>query len=665
MRKLFVPIEVGKLKLKNRVVMTAMDLSYTDEGHVTDRVTAFYEERARGGAGLIIVGGCKIDEYSGAQQMMDISDGRFITGLQRLTENLHRHSSYAAAQLFHAGKYAHSSEIGRQPIAPSAIASKFTREEPREMTKEDIKRTVENFAKAAERAKRAGFDAVEILGNAGYLISEFLSPVTNKRTDEYGGSPEARMKFGLEVTDAVRSAAGKDIAVLIRLAGNDFMPGGNTNKETRIFAIELEKHGIDAFNITGGWHETRVPQVPMELPRGGFAYLAKGVKSVVSKPVIACNRINDPLLADKMIRQGTADMVGFARALLADPDMPNKAREGRLDEITLCIGCNQGCLDNSLRHRAVECMVNPRVGREHEVAYKVQATQPKKVMVVGGGPGGLFAARTAALAGHRVTLFEKDEKLGGQLYLAGAVEGRREFRPFMERLARQAEMAGVTIYKNKKVDEGVVKEEKPDVVILATGGEPVKLSIPGADRANVVHAWDVLADKVDVGREVVVIGAGATGVDTALHIVQMGTLDAHTLQFLFDNKAEELDTLWELSNKGTKKVTVIEMQDKVGSGIGLSTRGMKLGMLSRYGVEVKTRLTAKEITPEGVVVVEDGKTKLLKCDSVVIAAGVRPAEGPQDKIKEQVSKVVVVGDAKKPQNGYQAIRDAFMAAREI
>jgi len=291
--------------------------------------------------------------------------------------------------------------------------------------------------------------------------------------------------------------------------------------------------------------------------------------------------------------------------------------------------------------------------------------RPKKVMVVGGGPAGLFAAKTAALAGHRVTLFEKGEKLGGQLFLAGAVEGRREFRPFVERLARQAEMAGVAIYKNKKVDEGVVKGEKPDAVILATGGEPVKLSIPGADRGNVVHAWDVLADEADVGREVVVIGAGATGVDTALHIAQMGTLDAHALQFLFDNKAEDVDTLWELSNKGTKKVTVIEMQDKVGSGIGLSTRGMKLGMLSRYGVEVKTKITAKEITPEGVVVVEDGKTKLMKCDSVVIAAGVRPAEGPHEKIKQHVSKVVVVGDAKKPQNGYQAIRDGFMAAREI
>jgi len=215
------------------------------------------------------------------------------------------------------------------------------------------------------------------------------------------------------------------------------------------------------------------------------------------------------------------------------------------------------------------------------------------------------------------------------------------------------------------VDEGVVKGEKPDVVILATGGEPVKLSIPGAETGNVVHAWDVLGDKVDVGREVVVIGAGPTGVDTALHIAQMGTIDALTLQFLFDNKAEEADTLWELSNKGTKKVTVIEMQDKIGSGIGLSTRGMKLGMLSRYGVEVKTKLTAKEITPEGVVVVEDGKEKLLKCDSIVIATGVRPAESSQDKIKEHVSKVLVIGDAKKPQNGYQAIRDGFLAAREI
>jgi 2,4-dienoyl-CoA reductase (NADPH2) len=665
MKALFTPIDVGKIKLRNRMVMTAMDLGYTPDGKVTDRLVAFYEERARGGAALIILGGCKIDEYSGAKGMIEISDDRFIPGLKRLTEAIHNHGAYAACQLFHAGRYAHSSEIGRQPMAPSAIASRFTREEPREMTGVDIKYAIENFAKAAERAKRAGFDAVEILGNAGYLMSEFLSSITNKRTDEYGGSFGARMRFGLEVVDAVREAIGKNFTVLIRLAGNDFMPGGNTNKETRLLAAALEKHGIDAFNITGGWHETTVPQVPMDLPRGGFAYLAQGVKQVVSKPVIACNRINDPLVADKLISQGSTDMVGFARGLLADPEMPNKAKEGRLDEITVCMGCNQGCLDNSLRHKVVECMVNPRVSHEIELPLVFNAAKRKKVSVIGGGPGGLFAAKTAALAGHRVTLYERENRLGGQLYYAGALEGRKEFKIFVDALAKQAAITGVDIRTNTDADDILLESEKPDVVIIATGGELLKPDIQGVDGKNVVMAWDVLGNNVYVGQEVVVVGGGATGIETATYIAKIGTIDADTLQFLFINKAEDIDTLWNLSTKGMKKVILIDMLERMGMDIGLSTRWMKLQNLTRYGVETKIKTTAKEITPEGVVVEQDGATSLIRCDTVVLAIGTRSVNTLEEKLKSLVEKVIVIGDAREPRKAYDAIREGFMSARGI
>ncbi|MBE9547170.1 MAG: NADH:flavin oxidoreductase, partial [Proteobacteria bacterium] len=387
MEALFTPIDIGNLKLKNRIVMPAMHLNYTPDGEVTDKLIAFYEERAKGGAALIIVGGCAVDEYGGYLNMIGISDDRFIPGLKRLTDVVHRHGALIASQLFHGGRYIHSSFIGRSPVAPSPIASGLTREEPREMTIEDIKYTTDSFARAAERAKEAGFDAVEIIGSAGYLITQFLSPITNKRTDEYGGSFENRMRFGLEVAGAVRNAVGKDFTVLIRLGGNDFMPGGNTNREIRLFAAELEKCGIDAFDITGGWHESRVPQITMGVPRGGYTYLARGVKKVVSKPVISCNRINDPFLADKIIREGSADMAGFARGLIADPEMPNKARNGRLNEITPCIGCNQGCLDNVFVMKPIECMVNPRAGRELDAPPISKTETPKKVMVIGGGPG--------------------------------------------------------------------------------------------------------------------------------------------------------------------------------------------------------------------------------------------------------------------------------------
>jgi len=645
--------------------MTAMDLSYTNKGEVTEKLVAFYEERAVGGAGLIIVGGCKVNEYSGAKEMMDLSDDRFIPGARFLTERLHMHGACIAAQLFHAGRYAHSREIERQPVAPSAIASAFTKEEPREMTMKDIRYTVQSFASAAIRAREAGFDAVEILGNAGYLISEFLSPITNKRNDEYGGGPAGRRRLGLEIVAAVRDAVGQTFPIIMRLGGNDFIPGGNGNREAAIFAAECERHGVDAFDITGGWHESKVPQVPMELPRAGLAYLAQGVKRAVSKPVIACNRINNPAVAEKLISQGSTDMVGMARGFLADPEFPKKAAEGREEDITLCIGCNQGCLDNSLRHRPVECMVNPRTGREYALSREVQHDRRKKVIVVGGGPAGLIAAKEAARAGHRVILYEEREKLGGQLLLAGSLRGREEFAVFADRLARQTEMAGAEIRVGMKCDEPIIRAEKPDAVIYAVGSKPVRPDIPGAEGAKVVYAWDVLANRADLGRRIVVLGGGATGVETALYIARMGTLNSNVLQFLFDNKAEDMETLWELSNRGIKDVILVEMLEKIGSGIGLTTKGLKLGMLARYGVEIRTKTIAKEITDSGVLIEQNGNETLLECDTVVMATGVLSVNEIGERLNKIVNTFIVVGDAKKPRKAYEAILDGFNAARDL
>lgn len=665
MEALFTPIDVGNLKLKNRIVMPAMHLNYTPDGEVTDRLIAFYEERAKGGAALIIVGGCPVDEYSGYLNMIDISDDRFIPGLKKLTDTVHRHGALIASQLFHGGRYIHSAFIGRTPIAPSPISSGLTREEPREMTVDDIKYTTGSFARAAGRAKEAGFDAVEIIGSAGYLITQFLSPVTNKRTDEYGGSLENRMRFGLEVAGAVRNAVGKDFTVLMRLGGNDFMPGGNTNREIRLFAAELEKRGIDAFDITGGWHESKVPQITMGVPRGGYAYLAREIKKVVSKPVISCNRMNNPALADKIIREESADIAGFARGLIADPEMPDKARNGRTNEITPCIGCNQGCLDNVFVMKPIECMVNPRAGHELEVPPTSKTATPKKVMIIGGGPGGLSAARTAAQAGHTVTLYEKSESLGGQLSLAGALPEKREFRTLADVLSRQAKTAGVDIHTNTVANDALVKAENPDVVIIATGGEPIKPGIPGVDGKNVVQAWDVLSEKVDVGNKVIVVGGGAVGIEVATFIAKIGTIDADTLQFLFLNKAEDVETLQELSTKGIKKVTLIEMLEKLGADIGMTTRWVDLQMLSRYGVKAKTRTKVKEITAEGVTVEQEGKNELIKCDTVVLAVGTNSVNPLEEKLKGVVEKVVVIGDAKTPRKAFEAIKEGFFAASEI
>jgi len=664
MPTLLTPVEIGPLRLRNRIVMPAMHLLYTPDGEVNDRLVAFYEERAEGGAGLLIVGGCSVDEYSGGRELIGLDHDRFIPGLRRLTAAVHAHGALIAAQLYHAGRYAHSFLIGRQAIAPSPLASRFTHEIPREMTREDIKKVIDGYAEAAVRARKAGFDAVEILASAGYIISQFLSPITNQRTDEYGGDLERRMRFGLEVVQAVRGAVGNDYPLIARLAGNDFMPGSHTNKEARIFARELEGAGIDAFNITGGWHETRVPQIPMEVPRGGYAYLAQGVKQAVGKPVIACNRINDPVLADRIIRQGRADMVGFARGLIADAYLPRKLMEGRPEAIMPCIGCNQACFDHLFQFKPVECLVNPRASHEAEIPLQVQAKTPRKVMVIGGGPAGLSAAAAAASAGHAVSLYEKSGLLGGQLALAGALEERSEFLALKDALIRQAVAAGVDVHTATDVDQDLVTAVNPDAVIIATGGEPVRPPIPGVENANVVQAWDVLAGRVDVGKEVVIIGGGAVGIETAVFLAKIGTLDAHTLQFLFLNQAEDIETLRNLSTVGIKRVTVIEMLPRLGADIGFSTRWVELSLLRRYGVKAKTQTRAVQITPEGVLVEREGATTLIACDTVVLAVGTRAKKGINDRMLANM-RVVTIGDALKPRKVFDAIREGFAAARGL
>ena len=665
MLKLLTPIDVGTIRLKNRIVMPAMHLLYTPEGEVTDQLVAFYAERARGGAGLIIVGGCTIDEYSGGSNMIGLDHDRFMPGLKRLAKEVHSSGALIGAQLYHAGRYAHSALIGRQAIAPSAITSRFTREEPREMTKEDIKKVIDNYAKAAARAKEAGFDVVEILGSAGYIISQFLSPITNKRTDEYGGNLENRMRFGLEVADAVRKAVGKDFTVFIRIAGNDFMPGGNTNKEARIFAAALAGHGIDAFNVTGGWHETRVPQIPMEVPRAGFAYLARGIKDVVDKPVIACNRINDPMLAERLIIDGMADMVGFARGLIADPMMPEKLMQGRAEEIMPCIGCNQGCFDHVFSLKPVECLVNPRAGSESKIQLQVKVSSRKHIMVIGGGPAGLSAAAEAARVGHKVSLYESSDKLGGQLYLAGALEERKEFVTLAKALAEQVVAQGVSVHTGVRVDGNTVRDNAPDVVIIATGGRPVTPPIPGVEGKNVVQAWDVLSGRASVGKDVLIIGGGAVGIETAIYLAKIGTIDAETLRFLFLYNAEDTDTLREVSTRGIKNVRIIEMLDRLGSDIGFTTRWIELGMLRRHGVKGATGVMAKEITPEGVVVERAGKQEFMPCDTVVLAVGTVPVNSLKGNLEPMGMEVRLIGDAKKPRKAFDAIREGFYTAREI
>ncbi len=662
---LFSPIKINNMELKNRIVMTAMHLGYTPEGEVTDRLIDFYTLRAKGGVGLIIVGGCSIDEYGGMSSMICIRDDQYIPGLKRLTESVKNSGVKIAAQLYQAGRYTHSAMIGgRKPFSASAVRSKLTGEIPRPLELEEIPGVQDKFAEAAVRAKESGFDAVEILGSAGYLISQFLSPLTNLREDEYGGSLENRMRFGLEVVEKVRKAVGPDYPVLVRLAGNDFMEGGNTNRESKIFASEVEKVGVDFFNITGGWHETRIPQLTMSVPRQAYVYLAQGIKAAVSVPVLASNRINDPHTGEEILRNGQADLVTMARALIADPDLPNKARDGKSDLIYHCIACNQGCFDSVFQMRPVTCTVNPRAGMEGELK-SVPALEPKKVLVIGGGPAGMKAACTAAERGHDVTLIEKERTLGGQMLLNRLIPQRQEMVTAPADLASNLKALNIEILLNKEADAALIKDMAPDVVVVATGAKPIQPDIPGVDGQNVVQAWGVLAGGVGVGKNVVILGGNAVGLETALYLANQGTLSPEVLHFLMANRAESMETLTELLNKGNKSVTVVEMIKKAGKDIGLTTRWTVMAELKRLGVTIMTGTKATGVRPDGLEIEREDGSDFLPADTIVIAAGSRSENRLADEIEKLVPEVYMIGDAKDPRKALDAIREGYLTGLEI
>jgi 2,4-dienoyl-CoA reductase (NADPH2) len=662
---LFSPIKVNSMIIRNRIVMTAMHLGYTPDGEVTDRLVKFYAERARGGVGLIILGGCPIDEYGAMVGMVGISHDKHIPGLKRLTGTVHATGAKIAAQLYQAGRYTHSAMIGgRKPFSASAVRSRLTGETPRALELHEIPSVQAKFAEAALRAIESGFDAVEILGSAGYLISQFFSPLTNLREDGYGGSFQNRMRFGIEVVEKVRKAVGPSYPIIMRLAGNDFMEGSNTNSEAALFAHELEKAGVDLLNVTGGWHETRIPQLTMFVPRRAFTYLAQGIKSAVSVPVIASNRINHPQIGEEILRYGEADMITMARGLLADPDLPEKARTGKADQIFRCVACNQGCFDHVFSFRSVACLVNPRAGCEEEF-FVTPSSKPKKVLVIGGGPAGMKAACVAAERGHRVTLVEKSSRLGGQVLLNAKIPGRTEMISVVEDLENNLKSLPVEILLSEVATVSFIKERNPDALILATGASPLRPDIPGIDHENVAMAWDVLSGSKTTGRRVVIIGGNAVGLETALFLAHQGTIPPEVLHFLMTNRAETPETLEKLIRKGNKEVCVVEMASKAGVDIGPSTRWTVFSEIKRLGVKILTGAKAVEITEEGVKIETEQGTDMIPADSVVVAVGSKSENGLAEELAGEVPELHTIGDAKEPRNAMEAIKEGFLAALKI
>lgn len=628
---LFQPINIGKLELKNRIVFLAAATEYSDNGFVDRREIGYMAARAGGGAGLLTTG-MLIPSPMGPIPLNVIYDDKFIPNLRQLTDAVHKEGAKIAAQIGIQYFWAKDEASPIEEVSPSGIATRRN-SSPRALTTDEVHRIVDAYGEAVRRSRDAGFDAVEIMCGIGYLIARFLSPLTNRRTDEYGGPLDNRMRFMLEIIASVKGKVGDDYPLICRICGDDFMEGGQRLDETRQVAVALERAGVHCLNVGAGWHECRTPLVYMSVPRGNFVYLAEEIKKVVNIPVVAGYRINDPLLADEIIAGGKADLVGMARALIADPDLPNKAREGRLDDIRPCIACGY-CLDSVMLAAPMACAVNPLVGRETEPT--APAERAKKVYVIGGGAAGMEAATIAARRGHDVTLFEKSEKPGGNLLLAAVPSYKWEVKTLIEYLETQLQKSGAKVILDTEVDEATIAKDKPDVVIVATGARPTVPDIPGVDGGNVATALDVLAGEKAVGDRVVVVGGGQVGCETAEHLAEQG-----------------------------RQVTVLEMLPRLGSDIGLTTRWVIMQRLQQAGIATEAGARVIEISDNGVSAERDGSIEFFEADSVVLAVGLTPDNQLARLLKDNIAEVHCIGDCAEVQKIANAVEGGFRIAIEL
>ncbi len=645
-KRLFEPIRIGRLELKNRIVMAAMVSNFaTKDGFVTDRLKSYHANIAKGGPALNVTEASYVS-IEGKRSTFSLAayDEKFIPGLSELADAVHEEGGKIALQIFHGGRECSSEITGFQPIAPSSLISRFRAitkrtEPPRQMSVEEIESMVSKFGDAGRRARDARFDAVEVQAAHGYLITQFLSPYSNKRTDRYGGDATGRSTFLLEILRDIKKKAGTDFPVIVKLNINDYVEGGITPEEARITAQLLARGGANAIIASAGLLESRPYRIvpAMSIPDFTNIQYAALIKKHVQIPVVAIGRIIEPIKAARVIEEGKADLVALGRALLSDPEWPKKALEGRFDDIRECIACNQGCIDNIHKMRPFTCLQNPMIGRERE--FEIQkAERPKKVVVIGGGPAGLEAARVAALRDHRVTLYEQEKESGGQIRIGRVPPHRDELGKVADYLVRQVTKVGVRLKLGEKILPEMVENLEADVIVVATGSTPLVPEIKGVDRKNVVYAVEVIAGNVSVGRRVVIVGAGLVGLETADFLIERG-----------------------------KEVILLEMLDMIAADTGTANRIYFEDKFSQRGVEILVGARVTIIDEDGVIYLQKGWTrKILGVDTVVLATGAKADDSLWGVLRDKkIVNVFAIGDCVKPRNAMEAIYEGSKIAREI
>jgi len=623
---LFDSIRIGKMVLENRLVMPPLETNLAnDDGSVSQRTLDHYERRARGGPGLIVVECTSVDPVHFHRNQLNISDDRFIDGLSRVAEVIKRHGVRAAIQIQHPGRQIVLPSV--QSVAPSPLACRAIPRVPRELTIDEIEELVERFAEAVRRARDAGFDAVQFHGAHGYLIAQFMSAWSNKRTDRYGGDVYGRATFPLEIIARTREKVGTDYPLIFRFSGDEYVPEGRGIDESKVVARLVEKAGIDAISVSAGTYDSgEWTSQPMLMPRGCLVPLAAEIKSVVDVPVVTVGRIHSPRLAEEILQQGKADLIAMGRPLFADPDLPMKAREGREREIRHCISCNT-CMRSLSDSGPVICLMNPELGREG--VPEVKAPQPRRVLVVNGGPAGIEAARVAALRGHRVKLWDERPSLGGRWSWL--------LKPYIaSRLKLLAEI-GVTVELGKTITPQIVARENPEVVIAGRGLKPEIPLIPGMDEIEPVQADDILVEKKEVTGRVVVLGGGSTGFEVTNMLVQRG-----------------------------RQVCIVEEGASLGVGLEPMTGTVLRRRLVDRGVVFQRR--ARIIRIAGMTLVftdEQGAEQQLPFDHLVLALDWQPEDSLVDSLRGGNYRLIPVGPYQQPVRYVRAFLEGTTVGREI